>query len=166
MNRITKTLAAELSRILLKKNKEEMEAQEKSHANLVTMLHHNSIPKSIMAQFEKYPEYFDKTASKTFVDKAGVDKIFNQYGSKSLPDSNTRITLNNEDMTSLKKSLDLKENLKTDYGIAERKLSAALYALRTKARVIEEFPELEQHFPKTPGGALVNMSQIKSLIKK
>jgi len=161
---ITKTIAAEVAEKLLSKQALALEALRKEAGEAFTKIYLKTLPKEVVAAFEKYPAYF-QTRSGFQLNGNG----FNWQSitaSKKLPYSANAFSPTATEAAILLKVVNAADTKKFEYKKLFSEIETALYGLRTYKRVEENFPEAFVFLPNSVSTKLsVNISDLRNKIK-
>ncbi len=163
MAQITKDLATKLSIELLSKKKEALDKAKNDLSESVRKEHMKSVPKEMKELFEKYPQAF-KTVGVVALIGEGFN--FQSVGIDNAPIVNGEWSYNlNVTDKRLKPKWDKWERLNNEYKDSKQIIYNTLLSLRTYAKIAEAFPEIANKLVVNKVETLVNITEVRKLIK-
>jgi len=172
--RVTREIAENVSKALLKNKKEAIEIMEKELAEKATHLADSKIDNKLMTAFEKHKMYFCTTETVKFNAIINDTHQFIQISiGKELPrksEGSWVINLTVEDseflnLEDLKKKI---EKARETYSKSLEIVQETIYGLRTYKSVEQNFPEAFELLPKSTNGTMLPMldlEKVRSLVK-
>lgn len=147
MSRITKSIAEEVARQLVKERENEISQLKKNLGHYVTQLHIARIPEIVMKAFKTNGSYINSQQSMR-ITGAGFDRWFTVNMDKTLPYSGEHLQVNDEQGNAIKDADNLIQDKTTAKNDLKQSIEVALFNLRTYANVEKEFPEAVKFLPK------------------
>lgn len=162
--RVTKMAASRVAEFLTIKKKNEVKEAKKALEEYATQLYENTIPTSIMKEFEKFPQYFDKK-SYLYISGAGLQRNQCITLAKSLPSSGNVLELKPQQSEKFIKLKRAWEDKKSELEKLELDIETAVFNARTYKKVAELFPEAAEHLPAVFPPPAINYADIRKRIK-
>lgn len=167
MNNISRSLAESITRKLLAKKTETVEALEESFNNRVRELFMNSLPTYIQDMPNNLTGYLNTTTNvKIFGEGFSHDIV---YVNPPVPHDGegwhvilkvvgrVASTLSSQHVKATVARKSLKE--------ASEKVLATIMSLKTKAKIVAAFPETETFFPEQQKTEMINIENVRKLLK-
>lgn len=168
--RISKDLAKQIAERLLEKKAEGISKAQDALRKFTNEIVPTKIPDEVKQFAKRFPEYFEFSTSVRFccketnrstykwnsVDDSFVDKSEGSY-----------MAITKSEYNEYEKLSDKIEKLKSDYNRSLQDVKAAIFNLRTDAKLREHFPEAAALIPKgnTTTALAVNIDSIRELLK-
>lgn len=163
--KISKQLAEDLAKMLTLKKDKAIEKAKKGLTDFAEKIYLKSIPKEVMAMFEKYPSYIKKT-NYLYISGKGLNHE-SVYLSKSFPSKESvAFQPTEKECDNFRRLIDNSENLRNKKRELINQTEAALITLSTSKRVSEQFPELMDYLNKLDNGKLTPVANIEELKKE
>jgi hypothetical protein len=167
MSRITKSIAEEVARQLVKERENEISQLKKNLSHYVTMLHIDRIPENVMKAFKSNGSYINSQQT-MYITGAGFDRWFKVTMEKTLPYNGESLEVNDVDGNAIKDADNLIQDKIRAKEELRQNIEVALFNLRTYNNVEKEFPEAFKLLPKqSVNTALaINLKDIRSKLIK
>ena len=168
--RISKTLAEEVAKNLLKSKNDEIEDLGKVLIKICTDLASNSIDPELLKSYNKYMEFFhvsNQVALQNYKEDS-IHVTIKEYFPCSKGQYRLWINLNDDQFDSIKKVEDTIALKSKEYKKALNIVSETIFGLRTSLQVQKHFPEAYVLLPKETNGSMlpmVNLDQVRALVQ-
>ena len=159
--KISQQKATELATFLMAKKFESLKKKKDTLHEKAANEYSKQIPKEVLSTFDSHKEYFKSVSSCYSLRNNHKPVRFNRI----LPtmSGGTPVIIFSEKLIQQIEDLHFVEKQLND---DKRKLEGALFSFSSAKRIIENFPELENHeLLREPIKALVNIDEIKKLYK-
>jgi len=166
MSNITKVLAEQLTTELLKQRQEKVNEAEKELQLAVSESYKSTLPKEVLAFFNSKHSHYMQTISHIYLIGNGLNHnrvILDNVLPKESGVYNFVVPSKHlsKIVSLVNKEIEVREKLKHD----QKVIKATILSLRTFAKVKEAFPEIAHLLKEEPKTLLVNIQQVRKLLK-
>jgi len=158
MSRITKALAEEISNKLVEKLDNQIQDTDKKLAEILYCEAIKKVPKEVMAAFNLYPQWLQKTTSAYI--HYGAQQCYIK-GERPFPYLSAIKTTDIDTCVEIDNLLNKKDSLKTKRNNLFDELSATIFKLSTYAKVREFFPEAAYLLPEIKMEIAINIKDTR-----